>query len=118
MSMFTKITYVYKRCFMQEVISIRPTEEIEEKIEKLAKLEHMEKSTLVRKLLLKGADEELKKQALEMFRENKVSAGRAAEIAGISIYEMLDLIKQKGFALHITKQDIEEDFKYAKASKL
>ena len=102
---------------MSDVISIRPTEEIERRLDKLSELEHIERTALVKKLILKGAQEELKEQALGLFRDRKVSIGKAAEIAGISVYEMLGLIKQKGLALHITKEDIEEDFLAATKKK-
>ena len=99
---------------MPGVISIRPTKEIEKRLKKIERLEHMEKSALVRKLLLKGAEEELKQQALELFREKKVSVGKAAEIAGLSVYEILNLIRQKGIYLHIEREEIEEDLKAAR----
>ena len=95
---------------MSDVISIRPTEEIEKRLDKLSELEHIERPALIKKLILKGAQEELKEQALGLFRDRKVSIGKAAEIAGVSVYEMLGLIKQKGLHLHIEKEDIEEDF--------
>lgn len=98
---------------MHKPLSIRPTEEIEKKLEKLIKIEKMEKSALIRKILDIGIDEELKKCALELFRDRKVSLAKAAEIAGISVREMMDLIKEKGVQLHITAEDIQEDFEAA-----
>lgn len=98
---------------MQKPLSIRPTEEIEKKLEKLIKIEKMEKSALIRKILNNGIDEELRKCALELFKDNKVSLAKAAEIADVSIRRMMDLIKEKGIPLHITTEDIQEDFEAA-----
>ncbi len=95
---------------MAGVISIRPTQELEKKIKRLSRFEQADRSTLVRKILYIGAEEELKRLALEMFKEKKVSLGKASEIAGISVREMLELIKEKGISLHVTKEDIKEDF--------
>ncbi len=98
---------------MQKVISIRPTEEIERKLERLIGIEKMERSALIRRILDIGMEEELKKHALELFRDKKVSLAKAAEIADISVREMMDLIKEKGISLHISIEDIREDFEAA-----
>ncbi|KYK31227.1 MAG: hypothetical protein AYK19_04090 [Theionarchaea archaeon DG-70-1] len=98
---------------MQSPISIRPSKEIEKKLEKLIDLEKTERSTLIRRVLAIGIDEELKKCALQLFKDKKVSLAKAAEIADISIREMMDLIKDKGISLHITIEDIQEDFEAA-----
>jgi len=70
----------------------------------------VEKSALIRKILTTGIDEELKKCVLALFKDNKVSLARAAEIAHVSIREMMDVIREKGIPLHITAEDIQEDF--------
>ncbi|MGB7532963.1 MAG: UPF0175 family protein [Halobacteriota archaeon] len=98
---------------MQKIISIRPTEEIGRKLERLIGIEKTERSALIRRILGIGIDEELKKHALELFRDKKVSLAKAAEIADISVREMMDLIKEKGISLHITIEDIREDFEAA-----
>ena len=98
---------------MQKIISIRPTEEIERKLERLIGIEKMERSALIRRILDIGIEEDLKKHALELFRDKKVSLAKAAEIADISVREMMDLIKEKGISLHITTEDVREDFEAA-----
>jgi predicted HTH domain antitoxin len=98
---------------MQKIISIRPTEEIERKLERLIGIEKTEKSALIRRILDTGINEELKKRALELFRDKRVSLAKAAEIADISVREMMDLIKEKGISLHITIEEIREDFEAA-----
>lgn len=99
---------------MQKPLSMRPTKEIEKKLEKLIKIEKMEKSTLIRKILTIGIDEELRKCALELFKDNKVSLAKAAEIADVSIREMMDVLREKKIPLHITAGDIQEDFEAMK----
>ncbi len=98
---------------MQKIISIRPTEEIERKLERLIRIEKSERSALVRRILNIGLEEELKKHAIELFRDKKVSLAKAAEIADISVREMMDLIKEKGISLHISIEEIREDFEAA-----
>ena len=98
---------------MQKIISIRPTEEIERKLEMLIGIEKTERSALIRRILDTGINEELKTRALELFRDKKVSLAKAAEIADISVREMMDLIKEKGISLHISIEDIRGDFEAA-----
>jgi len=98
---------------MQKIISIRPTEEMAKKLEMLISIEQMGKSALIRRILDRGLNEELKRYALELFRDKRVSLAKAAEIAGISVREMMDLIKEKDIPLHITLEDIREDFEAA-----
>jgi len=98
---------------MQKPLSIRPTKEIQKKLEKLIEIEKMEKSALLRKILDKGMDQELKKCALELFRNKKVSLAKAAEIAGVSIREMMEIIRKEGVPLHITAEDLQEDYEAA-----
>jgi predicted HTH domain antitoxin len=49
----------------------------------------------------------------ELYKNKKVSLAKAAEIADVSVREMMDLIKERGIALHITTEDIREDFEAA-----
>ena len=46
---------------MQKVISIRPTTEIERKLERLIGIDKAERSALIRRILDTGINEELKK---------------------------------------------------------
>lgn len=98
---------------MGEVLSLRPSAELEKQLKKLSKMQGVARPALARKLLLIGAKEELKKQAIELFREKKVSLGRASEIAGISVREMLELVQKEGLSLNIGKKTVEADLRGA-----
>nr|QNO42243.1 hypothetical protein MKPHGJHB_00021 [Methanosarcinales archaeon ANME-2c ERB4]QNO43291.1 hypothetical protein BKKEKDFB_00003 [Methanosarcinales archaeon ANME-2c ERB4]QNO45484.1 hypothetical protein MJLNBAKA_00003 [Methanosarcinales archaeon ANME-2c ERB4]QNO45653.1 hypothetical protein JMABOEBK_00050 [Methanosarcinales archaeon ANME-2c ERB4] len=98
---------------MQKTISIRPTEKIERKLDWLVSIENIGKSAVIRKILETGINEELKNRALELYRDNKVSLAKAAEIADISVREMMDLVKKKDISLHIEIEEIREDFEAA-----
>lgn len=48
--------------------------------------------------------------AVELYREGKLSLGKATELAGFtSKWEMLTLLDSKGVALHYSVKDVEED---------
>jgi predicted HTH domain antitoxin len=51
--------------------------------------------------------------ALALYRERKVTLAKAAELADISVREMMDLIKEKGLSLYITSAELREDFEAA-----
>ncbi|MDP2666641.1 MAG: UPF0175 family protein [Candidatus Diapherotrites archaeon] len=44
-------------------------------------------------------------KAVKQYSESKVSIGRAAEMAGISIWEMMDELKRRGIPNPLTKED-------------
>jgi predicted HTH domain antitoxin len=46
---------------------------------------------------------------LELFRERRISAGKAAELSGISLDEFMEFAAQREVSLHYTKQDWEAD---------
>lgn len=99
--------------FLAQVLSLRPSEELEKKLKLLSKFQDVSRPQLAKNLLLTGAKEELKKQAIEMLRQKKVSLGKAAEIADVSVREMLDFLKESGLELNVSKKSILADFKKA-----
>ena len=65
-------------------------------------------------LLCKIDDEDIpsyiqKLIALELFREKKVSLGKASQIAGLSVWEMMALLKEKKIPLNYSVEDFEKD---------
>jgi len=63
----------------------------------------------------KYASKELRKLvALELYRENLVSLGKAAEIAGMSVNEFMEFSAKRSVPLHYTLEDLKEDLKWAK----
>ncbi len=47
--------------------------------------------------------------ALELFREDVVSLGRAAELCGVSLAEFMDFAAERGAPLHYTMDDLAQD---------
>ena len=56
--------------------------------------------------------------ALELFREGRVSLGRAAELAGVSIEEFMEFSAHRQVALHYTADDLADDRATAEQFKL
>ena len=56
--------------------------------------------------------------ALELFREGRVSLGRAAELAGDSVEEFMEFSAQRQVSLHYAEADLAEDRATADRLKL
>ncbi|WP_240910890.1 UPF0175 family protein [Thermococcus sp. MV5] len=46
---------------------------------------------------------------IELYREGKISLGKAAEIAGITRWEMMEVLSSKGVPLQYDEDDLKED---------
>ena len=79
-------------------------------IEKLSKLEGEEKSKVLEELMELGR----KMLALRRYEEGKFSLGKAAEIAGISLSEFMDLLSEFGLKSRISYEDYLEGFEHLK----
>ena len=56
--------------------------------------------------------------ALELFRERRVSAGKAAELAGVSLEEFLEFAARREVPMRYTESDWEQDQAVARKLKL
>jgi predicted HTH domain antitoxin len=93
----------------------RVPEEIEQYLTEFMKLEGVDKSTAVRKILERGILEWRKERALELLGKGKITFTRAAEMAGVSLWEMLELVRDRKIELvHLSPEEIEREFKLAK----
>jgi predicted HTH domain antitoxin len=52
--------------------------------------------------------------AVELYRDGQLSLGKAAELAGLDRWEMLQLLNEKEVPLHYTASDAEKDLKTLK----
>ena len=96
-------------------LGARVPEEIEQHLAEFMKLEGVDKSTAVRKVLERGILEWRKERALELLGKAKVTFARAAELAGVSFWEMAELVKARRIDwVHLTPQELEREFKLAK----
>lgn len=96
---------------MTKTLTTRAPDALAKEIEALAKEEHLDKSSLIRRLLAEAVEEKRERKALELYSEGKVSMGKAASIAKLSIWEMMDLIGQKGLHIDYGNEELLEDLK-------
>lgn len=90
-------------------INLRVSDKVASELEILAKQEHASPINLARQILLDCIARRKQTLALLLYREGKASKSRAAEIAGISLWEMMDLIDQSALPAAYTLQEAVDD---------
>lgn len=79
-------------------------------VENIAKEERTDKSSVVRRLLDRAIKDWKLDRAVNMYLERKVTLERAAEIAAVSIREMVNYLKENELEIgSISAKDLEED---------
>jgi len=93
---------------MTKQMNLRLEEDLIKEFEELAKEENLDRSALVRKILLEGLQQERLNFALQKYMLKEISIERAAEIAKISIHEIILKISQLGISSNLTLDDFEK----------
>jgi metal-responsive CopG/Arc/MetJ family transcriptional regulator len=93
---------------MTKQMNLRLDEDLIKEFEELAKEENLDRSALVRKILLEGLQQERLNFALQKYMLKEISIERAAEIAKISIHEIILKMSQLGITSNLTLDDFEK----------
>ena len=97
---------------MGKTITTRLSDEFVAGIKEIAEKEQVDTSTAIRKLLARAISEWKKEQVLEDLKSHKISIGQAAKECGISIWEIMDLAKEKKIDwMNYTEEDLERELK-------
>ena len=86
---------VYNTHMTEVAVSTRISRETKALVEELMQEERLDRSAALRKLLHLGADEYRRRKALEALAAGKASFGEAAEIAGLTLWEFRELVKER-----------------------
>lgn len=76
-------------------ISTRVSDELEEELERFLEEEKLDRSTAVRKLLAEGLEEWRKDRAVRKLEAGEVSFSKAAELAGVSVWDFAVLVQER-----------------------
>jgi predicted HTH domain antitoxin len=82
-----------------EKISIIIPEDMRKEMESIRNRSMEDQSTLVRRLLRRSLSEEKLDLAIKDYLEDKISIGKAAEFAGVSVWQMMDELKKRNIGL-------------------
>lgn len=101
------VSFVYK---MTKLISTRAPEDVIKEVDKLAEKEKIGRTVLVRLILIKGLQQFKLEYALEQYKKRKATLWKASQIAGISLWEFIEKIKEEKIS-HYSLEDAKEDVK-------
>lgn len=96
---------------MVRATSVRFNEELLNRIDRLAEEEGVDRSTLLRKAVKIGVEELLLRYALQLYVDGKISSGRTAELVGIPIWRLLDILRDRGIGLRTSEDDLRLSLK-------
>jgi predicted HTH domain antitoxin len=94
-------------------LTVRLEKELVKKIEEEAQHEKTDKSTVARKLITIGIEQTRRARALEEYRRGKCTIWTASVKAGISLREMIELLRREKIPLHISTEDVDEAWREA-----
>ncbi len=52
--------------------------------------------------------------ALDSYKKSRITLMRAGEIAGLSLWEIIDIVRKKRIPMHYTLEDVKKDIEIAK----
>ena len=99
----------------QRMVGTRLPLELVRDLELIENLEQSDRSTTVRKLLDKAIRDWKREHYARLYGEGKVSLARAAREAGVSIWEMMDYVRQRKIAAQYDLEDFQRDLKSLRA---
>lgn len=102
---------------MTEIVSTRVTDSMAKDLEEIEKEEKTDRATVVRKLLAHAIDEWKLEKSLMLYCEGKITIWKAAKIAGLSLWEMMEIAKERKISFQYAHEDFREDFEAALKEK-
>ena len=90
-------------------LNIRIPQSLVEELEHIAVEEHVERASVARKFLVEGVDRWRLDHALRLYEQGQITKERAAEIARVSIYDILDALRQRGTMAQYSLEELRED---------
>ena len=96
---------------MTATITTRVEEKVLEEIDQLSKENQMDRATFLRNLIVEGLSLEKEKKVLGMYKDRKISLAKAAEMLGLDLWQMIDLIREENIYLDYSEEELKEDLK-------
>lgn len=96
---------------MTESIGVRLPKDVLKYVEEEARRENVDRSAMIRRLMEKGIAEFRKEKAAAFYVEGRTSISGAAEMAGLTIPEMVQLLVSKGYRSSYSLEDFRRGAK-------
>ena len=95
------------------LISTRIPDDTEEKLMWFAKKEQVGKAIALRKIIERGLRETRLEHAIDLYKHGRITLWKSAEIAGISLWDMLQIVRERRIPMKYTLKDVEKDLEIA-----
>mgnify|MGYP001055601404 CR=1 FL=1 len=96
---------------MPVTITTRVKEELAKLIDQIAKKEGMDRSTVLRRFLLKATKEWLIEESLKDYEDSKITLWQAAKRCNLSLWEMIEEVKERSIHIPYTIEDLKKDIR-------
>ena len=91
-----------------QAVTTRLGDELLEEIQEMAREESIDRSSAIQRLLQIGLKEYKMERALNLYRDGKVTLWKAAEIAGVSLREIMEAIEARDIPYQYDFDALEE----------
>ena len=88
--------------------TLRIEHEVLENISKIAARLHLDRGTFLRQLIMQSYEEKLLEMGIEEYRKGKITITELAEKTKRTIWETMEILKQKKIQSNVTLKDIKE----------
>lgn len=89
-------------------MNLRLDEDLLKEFEELAKQKNLDRSSLVKKILIEGLQQERLSFAIQKYVLKEVSIEKASEIAKMSLHEFILKLSQMGIQSNLTLEDFKK----------
>lgn len=96
---------------MPVTVTTRVEDELAKAIDEIARSEGMDRSTVIRRFLSKAVKDWLIERSLEDYEQGKVTLWQAAARCGLSLWEMINEVKNREIHVPYTLEELREDLK-------
>jgi len=94
-------------------LTVRLDKALIKEIEEEAQQEKTDKSTITRKLIALGIEQARRARAIEDYRKGRCTVWKASERAGLSLREMMELLRGEKIPLHLSPEDADQAWREA-----
>jgi len=96
---------------MPVTITTRIDDKLARIIDEIAKIEGLDRSTVIRRFLSRAVKEWLIEKSLEEYEQGKLTLWQAAERCGLSLWEIIDEAKKREIHVPYTLEELKEELR-------
>lgn len=96
---------------MPITVTTRVEEELAKIIDDIARREGMDRSTIIRRFLLRAVKDWLIERSLEEYEQGKITLWQAAKRCNLSLWEIIDEVKKREIHVPYTLEELKDDLK-------